>query len=44
MASYFAVLKKVLELTLPDLAGKMQHLPHGMLRLPTGKMSSRTGT
>ena len=27
----------------PDLAQKTQHVPHGMLRLPTGKMSSRTG-
>lgn len=44
VASYFAVLKKVLELILPDLAEKTKHLSHGMLRLPTGKMSSRTGT
>ena len=44
VASYFAVLKKVLELILPDLAPKTKHLPHGMLRLPTGKMSSRTGS
>ncbi len=43
VASYFAVLKKVLGLILPDLAGKLQHLSSGMLRLPTGKMSSRTG-
>jgi arginyl-tRNA synthetase len=27
----------------PDLAAKTKHLSHGMLRLPTGKMSSRTG-
>ncbi|MEK7650861.1 MAG: arginine--tRNA ligase [Patescibacteria group bacterium] len=27
----------------PELADKTQHLSHGMLRLPTGKMSSRTG-
>lgn len=26
-----------------ELAGKTKHLPHGMLRLPSGKMSSRTG-
>lgn len=25
------------------LAGKVKHISHGMLRLPTGKMSSRTG-
>ncbi|MEK7504852.1 MAG: arginine--tRNA ligase [Patescibacteria group bacterium] len=27
----------------PELAAKTKHLSHGMLRLPTGKMSSRTG-
>lgn len=27
----------------PELADKTQHLSHGMLRLPSGKMSSRTG-
>ncbi len=27
----------------PDLSKSTKHLPHGMLRLPTGKMSSRTG-
>ncbi|MEK7585451.1 MAG: arginine--tRNA ligase [Patescibacteria group bacterium] len=43
VAGYFAVLKKVLELIMPELAEKMRHLPHGMLRLATGKMSSRTG-
>lgn len=25
------------------LAAKMQHIPHGMMKLPSGKMSSRTG-
>src|SRR3989344_3199476 len=44
VTGYFAVVKKALELILPDLAKKTRHLPHGMLRLPTGKMSSRTGT
>src|SRR3989338_7008043 len=28
---------------LQELAVKTKHLPHGLLRLPTGKMSSRTG-
>jgi len=27
----------------PEFAGKLIHLSHGMLRLPSGKMSSRTG-
>ncbi len=40
---YFRVLLKALELIFPDLARKTRHLGHGMLRLPTGKMSSRTG-
>lgn len=40
---YFKVLLKAMELVFPDLAKKTKHLSHGMLRLPTGKMSSRTG-
>ncbi len=40
---YFRVLHKALELIFPDLAAKTHHIGHGMLRLPTGKMSSRTG-
>ncbi len=40
---YFKVLLKVISLIFPDIAEKTKHLPHGMLRLPTGKMSSRTG-
>jgi arginyl-tRNA synthetase len=40
---YFRVLMKALELTFPELAKKTRHVSHGMLRLPTGKMSSRTG-
>jgi len=28
---------------MPEVAAKSKHLSHGMLRLPTGKMSSRTG-
>lgn len=41
--TYFKVLMKALEELQPDLANKTTHLSHGMLRLPTGKMSSRTG-
>ncbi|MEK7621940.1 MAG: arginine--tRNA ligase [Patescibacteria group bacterium] len=40
---YFRVLLKALELISPALAEKTLHLTHGMLRLPTGKMSSRVG-
>jgi len=40
---YFKVVLEAMSQVLPDLAKKTQHLPHGMLRLPTGKMSSRTG-
>lgn len=40
---YFKVLLKVISLVFPELTGKIKHLGHGMLRLPSGKMSSRTG-
>ncbi len=40
---YFKVLLKALSLINPDLATKTKHLSHGMVRLPSGKMSSRTG-
>lgn len=40
---YFKVLLKALEFTSPDLRKKTTHLSHGMVRLPEGKMSSRTG-
>ena len=40
---YFKVVFKVAELIYPELAGKLKHVSHGMLRLPSGKMSSRTG-
>lgn len=40
---YFRVLLKVMELTMTDVALKTKHIGHGMMRLPTGKMSSRTG-
>jgi arginyl-tRNA synthetase len=40
---YFRVLLKALEIIYPDLAKHTIHIPHGMLRLPSGKMSSRTG-
>ncbi len=40
---YFKVLLKVLSLTKPEIAEKTKHISHGMVRLPEGKMSSRTG-
>lgn len=43
ISAYFKVIVKALSLMYPDLASKITHVPHGMLKLPTGKMSSRTG-
>lgn len=40
---YFKVALKAIELLFPELAGKATHVSHGMLRLTTGKMSSRKG-
>lgn len=40
---YFKVLLRALSLTYPELAAKTTHISHGMVRLPDGKMSSRTG-
>ncbi len=40
---YFKVLLKTLSLLYPELAAKTTHLSHGMMKLTTGKMSSRTG-
>lgn len=40
---YFRVLLAAMKQVLPDLADTTDHISHGMMRLPTGKMSSRTG-
>ena len=40
---YFKVLKKAMSFIYPELAEKTEHIGHGMVRLSTGKMSSRTG-
>lgn len=40
---YFKVLLKALSLISPELSEKTRHIGHGMVRLPEGKMSSRTG-
>jgi arginyl-tRNA synthetase len=43
VSEYFKVLKKAMSFVYPDLAAKTEHIGHGMVRLSTGKMSSRTG-
>lgn len=43
ITEYFAVLKCALKQINPAVAAKTWHRPHGMLRLTSGKMSSRTG-
>jgi arginyl-tRNA synthetase len=40
---YFKVVYKVLSLLRPELAHRLLHVPHGMMILTTGKMSSRKG-
>ena len=40
---YFKVVLKAAEEVLPELSGKTFHISHGMMRLPSGKMSSRRG-
>ena len=40
---YFKVLLKVIDLLIPELAGRTTHMSHGMLRFSSGKMSSRKG-
>lgn len=44
ITEYFKVLLVALKEISPDLGNKTRHLSHGIVRLPTGKMSSRTGT
>ncbi len=40
---YFKVVLCTLKQIYPELAQKTKHIGHGMMRLPEGKMSSRTG-
>lgn len=42
-SEYFKVMLAALAKINPDLAAKTRHIPFGMVRLTTGKMSSRTG-
>lgn len=41
--SFFDVVEVAITQIFPELKGKLLHLSHGILKLPTGKMSSRTG-
>ncbi|OHB19585.1 MAG: arginine--tRNA ligase [Parcubacteria group bacterium RIFCSPHIGHO2_01_FULL_47_10b] len=41
---YFRVVLSALRAINPELGEKTSHLSHGFIRLPEGKMSSRTGT
>ncbi len=43
VSSYFQVIQKAMHFVYPDLAEKTEHIGHGMVRLQSGKMSSRTG-
>jgi len=43
ITEYFKVLLKAMGFVYPELAAKTEHVGHGMVRLATGKMSSRTG-
>ncbi|KKP64998.1 MAG: Arginine-tRNA ligase [Candidatus Nomurabacteria bacterium GW2011_GWF2_35_12] len=40
---YMKVVNKALEIISPEFASKMKHVVHGMMRLASGKMSSRKG-
>ncbi len=40
---YFKVLKMAMGFIYPELSAKTEHIGHGMVKLTTGKMSSRTG-
>ncbi len=40
---YMKVVQKAISLMHPELEKKMKHITHGMMRLSTGKMSSRKG-
>lgn len=44
VSEYFRVLKKALSELFPELGERTLHIGHGMVRLPEGKMASRTGS
>jgi len=41
---YFKVMFRALQEISPEIASKTQHISHGLLKLSSGKMSSRTGS
>ena len=41
--SFFDVVEVAIGEVFPELKGRLLHISHGMLKLPSGKMSSRTG-
>lgn len=43
ITEYFKVVLRVMAQLYPNLAAKTTHMPHGMMKLTTGKMSSRSG-
>ncbi len=43
ITEYYKVVIAAMKEIDPAIAAKMHHVPHGMMRLPDGKMSSRTG-
>ncbi len=43
ITEYFKVVLRVMEQLYPELRAKTTHMPHGMMKLTTGKMSSRSG-
>lgn len=42
-ADYMKVVQKAISLMYPEMEKKMKHVTHGMMKLSTGKMSSRKG-
>lgn len=40
---YFKVVLKAMSFVAPEIAAKTKHIAHGVVKLPEGKMSSRTG-
>ena len=42
-AEYMRVVEKAISIMHPEYAKRMKHITHGMMRLSTGKMSSRKG-
>jgi len=41
--SYFEVMLAAMRKLMPDAASKIRHIAHGLMKLPEGKMSSRSG-